>query len=245
MYEALAFSICLHAAAGLAAIASNLWRVAFPTNAPALDIAFAIETPIPPPPPPPPARPKAPEQNNLKTTIAKIPENLFVAPTVIPDAIPIVRAQELTPAPTAIPNGLLEGIEAGILNGVAGGIAGGMEGGVVGGTPDSVAVAEDGRVHIARDKKLPMTPVSQDYPTYPSSAQRRGWEDELVVQYVIGKDGRVRDVTVIVAPAHDVFVDETLRAIRTWRFRPMIRNGEAHEVVHQLTVFFRLYSTAT
>jgi len=103
--------------------------------------------------------------------------------------------------------------------------------------------APDGRVHIARDKKLPMLPLSQVYPNYPEDARMRAWEDELVVRYVIGKDGRVKEVTIISAPQRDVFVDGTVRAIRSWRFKPMIKDGERMEVVHELTVYYRLNQT--
>ena len=44
-------------------------------------------------------------------------------------------------------------------------------------------------------------------------------------------------------PQRNVFVDVTLRAIRSWRFRPMIRDGERLEVVHELTVYYRLNQT--
>jgi outer membrane biosynthesis protein TonB len=37
-----------------------------------------------------------------------------------------------------------------------------------------------------------------------------------------------------------VFDEATVRAIRNWRFRPMIKDGQPTEVVHELTVLFRL-----
>ena len=38
----------------------------------------------------------------------------------------------------------------------------------------------------------------------------------------------------------DIFVDNTVRAIRSWRFKPYIKDGEAQEVVHELTVYYKL-----
>ena len=73
----------------------------------------------------------------------------------------------------------------------------------------------------------------------------RSWEDELVVRYVIGKDGRVKEVIIVQPPQRDIFVDGTVRAIRSWRFKPMIKDGERQEVVHELTVYYRLMEPTT
>jgi protein TonB len=95
-------------------------------------------------------------------------------------------------------------------------------------------------VHVQRDVKLPMVVVSQDYPVYPEDGRLRGIEDALVVRYVIGKDGRVREVTVIEPPKYEMFADAAVKAIRNWRFRPLVEEGEKQEVVHELTVYFQL-----
>ena len=33
----------------------------------------------------------------------------------------------------------------------------------------------------------------------------------------------------------------TVRAIRSWRFKPMIRDGQKQEVIHELTIQYRLH----
>ncbi|HSP16652.1 MAG TPA: TonB family protein [Thermoanaerobaculia bacterium] len=244
LYEALSFSLFVHLIAGGAALVSNLWQVTFPATSPTYTVAFVLAAPPPPPPPPPPPKPLEQKPETITTAMAKLPPNLFVAPTVIPDQIPIVRPEIATPVAFAVPNGVLGGVSDGLDYGVLGGIKGGEAGGKAGGTIGGVAV-DDGRIHIERDKKLPMTPVSQVYPSYPEDARIRAWEDQLVVRYVIGKDGRVKEVTVVSAPERDIFVDVTVRAIRSWRFKPMIRDGERQEVVHELTVYDRLNQPAT
>lgn len=198
-----------------------------------------LEAPPPPPPPPPAARP--PEQKpDITTAKITLPADVL-APTVIPDEIPVVHPQTLPPSAFASAKGVVGGIETGIDQGVVGGSAEGEAGGKIGGTVGGVVTEiPDGRVHIARDKKLPMVPLSQVYPNYPEDARMRAWEDALVVRYVIGKDGRVKEVTIVSPPQRDVFVDGTVRAIRSWRFKPMIKDGERTEVVHELTVYYRL-----
>jgi periplasmic protein TonB len=240
LYEALSFSIAMHGLAAAIALASNLWEVTFPNVSPLYTIAFALTEP-PPPPPPPPAPPKPleikqePVNNN-----ALLAQAAVLAPTIIPDEIPVVKKDSFSNA-FAVPNGTLggipEGIEGGVIGGIRQGESLGKEGGVIGGVGE---LPTDGRVHIARDRKLPMLPLSQVYPSYPEDARVRLWEDDLVVRYIIGKDGRVKDVIVIRPPQRDVFVRGTMNAIRSWRFRPLIKDGEKQEVVHELTVFFRL-----
>lgn len=237
LYEALPFSLAFHGLIGVAALVANVWDVSFPDHSPAQSMAFNLAE-IPPPPPPPPPPPKA-----LATqTVAKVIETPqeIVAPTMIPDAIPELQPQSLIASvPDASAQGVEGGVEGGILGGMIGGMIGGQVGGIIGGTEGAVVVESD-RVVVERDKPLPMYPLSQVYPTYPEEARLRAWEDQLVVRYVIGKNGRVREVTVISAPERPVFIDVTLKAIRTWRFRPMMKDGERQEVVHELTIYYRL-----
>ena len=63
-----------------------------------------------------------------------------------------------------------------------------------------------------------------------------------MVRYVIGKDGRVKEVKVIQPPNHDDFARAAVRAIRSWRFHPFHdpANGDVKEVAHELTVQFRI-----
>ena len=232
----------VHGAAAVTALLSNIWQVTFPTASPAYNVAFILEATPPPSPPPPPPRPL--EQKPEIATIKMAMPADVLAPNVIPDEIPIVKPQIVPLNLLASVKGLVGGIDSGADQGVIDGIAGGEAGGKIGGTIGGVITEPpDGRVHIARDKKLPMIPLSQVYPNYPEDARTRAWEDELVVRYVIGKDGRVKEVTIISAPQRDVFVDGTLRAIRSWRFKPMIKDGEKTEVVHEMTVYYRLNQT--
>jgi TonB family protein len=126
-------------------------------------------------------------------------------------------------------------------------VEGGVEGGLLGGIIGSVVPAAPPEpppqrevVVVERDEPLPMQAISQDYPAYPEQARTRGWEDSLVVRYVIGRDGRVREVTTLRPPAMKIFEEEAHKKIRYWRFTPMIENGEAKEVVHELTVEFKI-----
>jgi protein TonB len=236
LYEALPFSIAVHAIAGLSVLVGSVWTIEFPSQSPSQIASFAIaEPPPPPPPPPPPAAPKAqPAQTAVVQRLADI-----VAPTIIPDEIPEVSSLPIVAE--APPEAIPDGVEGGVPGGVIGGVIDGVAGGEVGGTKDGVlgGVVID-RVVVERDKPLGMFPLSQTFPGYPEDARVRSWEDEIVVRYVIGKDGRVKDVSVVKPPQRDLFVQGTVRAIRSWRFRPLMKNGQRQEVVHELTVFYKL-----
>jgi protein TonB len=228
-YETLPLSITIHALAIAGALGATAWEVVFPEHSPRLNAVYSLTSlPEPPPPPPPPAPPKAQPRPVVQPPI---PDEKIVAPTVIPDSIPVVEKElpVLAPAPEAVEGGVAAGVEGGVGSGEVGGRLGGTVGGIV-----------DGRVHIERDRKLPLIAVSQEYPIYPDEGRLRGYEDALVIRYVIGKDGKVHEVTVIDPPKYKMFAEATTKAIRGWRFRPLVEAGEKQEVVHELTVYFQL-----
>jgi protein TonB len=227
-------SLAAHAAVALAILLKMVWTVAFPATPPKFYASFHIaDTPPPPPPPPPP--PAARPQQATRPDPVPIPREI-VAPTMIPDEIPVVTEA----APPPVEEGVTGGVEGGVEGGEIGGVVGGVEGGVVLPEPAPPPPPDDGRVHIGLDKPLPLEPIEQPYPDYPGAAVKAQLEDRLAVRYVIGTNGRVKDVVVISNPQHEMFIEPTLKAIRRWKFRPMIVDGERREVVHELTVRFKL-----
>jgi protein TonB len=127
--------------------------------------------------------------------------------------------------------------------GIPGGGADGKIDGDIGGKLHGVAsqfFPPDGRVHIERNKSLPLQVVEQEYPAYPEKAKKQQLEDQVIVRYVIGKKGQVIDVQIIDHAKNSLFDDVTVDAIRKWRFRPMIQDGKPVEVVHELAVNFEL-----
>lgn len=239
-YESLPVSIAIHALAIAAIIGAGLWKVTFPDQSPPLMALYNLTAaPTPPPPPPPPAAAKltAPKVQ----TPVRMPEN--VAPTMIPEEIPQVLPSSTLAEIAPVTAGVEGGVEGGIEGGVVGGDLEGVEGGVIGGVVGAVPVADvapPDTVIIRRDQPLPMAPLSQVYPRYPEEARIRGQQDMLVVRYIIGKNGRVREVIVLQKPEREVFEKVTVHAIRNWRFRPFMKDGVAQEVQHELTVFFKL-----
>jgi protein TonB len=235
-YRTLPASLLFHGIAILAVPIGASWTVEFPTHSPGMMVSYNLaEVPPPPPPPPPPAPPK--QQIVPEAKVPEVVPEQIVAPNFIPDQI--VPVTEPPPPPSeAVADGVEGGIEGGVVGGVVGGTPEGVPGGIVGGKLASVV--DDSRVVIPRDEKLELYPLSKNYPVYPGKAQKNRWQDQLVVRYVIGTNGRVKEATIIQPAEREMFDHAALEAIRTWRFRPMIKDGKKVEVVHELTVFFRL-----
>ena len=241
-FQTLPASLLAHGLAfGLVPLLS-MWTVTFPTQSPMLMTAYSLTEPPPAPPPPPPAQapPKAvpvvqPKPNELP------PSQEIFAPQVIPDVIPVVTEVVSLPFEGDNGAGVVGGIEGGLPGGVVGGTTEGMMGGDVGGKEGGeIGSVDSGRVVVPRDATLRMHALSKTYPSYPERARIQRWEDQLVVRYVIGTNGRVKEV-IILDPAHRKIFDEAaVNAIRHWRFRPMIKDGIAMEVEHELTVYFKL-----
>ena len=63
-------------------------------------------------------------------------------------------------------------------------------------------------------------------PTYPESARKRGTEGWVEMAFTVTPTGTVEDIEVRNASPADVFEESATRAIKQWRFEPIVRNGE-------------------
>ena len=136
-----------------------------------------------------------------------------------------------------------------------GGIVGGVPGGVVGGVPIGVlseALGSTRSVPVPA-KTLDPTPVKRIRvasrvaeanlihdvaPTYPPEAGRARIEGTVVLMAVIGKYGTVRDVRV--ESGLPLLAQAAIDAVKQWRYRPYLLNGEPIEVDSQITINFNL-----
>lgn len=134
----------------------------------------------------------------------------------------------------------------------AGGLVGGIPGGVVGGIPDGMlsnVLRDTGRAPVlattSAPKRIrvpaPMTQANLVYdvaPKYPPEAGRARIEGTVVLFAVIGKDGTVQDVRV--ENGLPVLAQAAIEAVKQWRYRPYLLNGEPVEVDSQITINFTL-----
>lgn len=138
---------------------------------------------------------------------------------------PRARVEQSVTGPPAGTGARSGGEAGGVAGGVEGGVEGGRVGGVVGGQGDEVP--EEGGTFIAAvvDRQADLT-NRRDLPAamrrlYPSALQNAGIGGRVVVQFVVGTNGRVDMSTVKVISSTDgAFVEATKRALREFRFRP-------------------------
>jgi protein TonB len=75
-------------------------------------------------------------------------------------------------------------------------------------------------------------------PVYPPLAKTARIQGKVLLEAVIGKDGSVKNLQVISGPP--MLVQSARDAVRQWRYRPYILNGEPIEVDTQISVNFIL-----
>lgn len=67
-------------------------------------------------------------------------------------------------------------------------------------------------------------PIKRVDPVYPPDAARSGTTGYVEVEYSVGPDGKVTDVSVVDAKPGRVFVAAAVKAVKQWEFAP----GETH-----------------
>ncbi|HSB74349.1 MAG TPA: energy transducer TonB, partial [Terriglobales bacterium] len=75
-------------------------------------------------------------------------------------------------------------------------------------------------------------------PQYPAMARDSRLEGDVLLEAVIGTDGSVRDLRVVSGPA--LLVGPAMQAVRQWRYKPYLLNGQPVEVETQIKLQFRL-----
>jgi TonB family protein len=75
-------------------------------------------------------------------------------------------------------------------------------------------------------------------PEYPGVATMNGVEGDVIVHYVIDRNGQVRETMGVVGPVH--LNAAATSAVMQWRYRPFVIDGHLYEVEAQTTLSFRL-----
>ncbi|MBI1355421.1 MAG: TonB family protein [Acidobacteria bacterium] len=199
---------------------------------------FLVAPPPPPPPPPPPQAVVKPK----KVIPREFDAGQLTQPKKIPDKVAIIEEEDLTP---------VAGI-AGVVGGVPGGSAGGSLGGVLGGIiSNTPAVAPPPPPPPV--KKAPPPPparirvggavqkarlLRQVQPQYPPLARQARIQGTVKLTAEIAKDGSIEKLEVI--SGHPLLIPAALQAVKQWRYKPTLLNGQAVEVVTQIDVNFTL-----
>lgn len=77
--------------------------------------------------------------------------------------------------------------------------------------------------------------VEPRYPAIPLQLRKEG---VVELRAIIGTDGTIHSLEVL--SGNPLFIDATINAVRQWRYRPTLLNGEAVEVETRITVTYTL-----
>ena len=75
-------------------------------------------------------------------------------------------------------------------------------------------------------------------PEYPALARQVRVQGTVVLRAVISREGTIENLQVL--SGHPLLVKAAMEAVRQWRYRPYVLNGEPVEVETQVTVNFIL-----
>ena len=137
--------------------------------------------------------------------------------------------------------GELGGVEGGVLGGKVGGTGTGNEGTGTGGVEAPVAPPPpppSGPLRVGGDVKAPVV-IDRSEPSYTEAARKARVQGIVVVEAIIGKDGRVQDVKVV-KPLPMGLAEQAEAAVKRWRFKPGTLNGQPVATIFNLTVNFKL-----
>jgi len=174
-------------------------------------------------------------------TRIQAPTSTF-APTRNSIPTPVHDMQETTPPPPA-PVAAIGGVVGGVPGGVVGGMPIGVPSEVMGAThsvpvpakaPDPTAIK---RVRVP-SRIAEANLVYDVAPTYPPEAGRARIEGTVVLLAVIGKDGSVQEVQV--ESGLPLLAQAAVNAVKQWRYKPYLLDGEPVEVASRITINFTL-----
>ena len=80
--------------------------------------------------------------------------------------------------------------------------------------------------------------VNNPMPVYPVLAKRGRVEGTVRLTATISKDGSVEKVETV--SGHPILEQAAVEAVRKWKYRPTVLNGETVEVVTTIDVVFKL-----
>lgn len=208
----------------------------FTEELPKAQLLTFLVAPPPPPPPPPPAAAAIQKVVRVETELLN---GQLRTPTRIPQKVQMIKEEEAPPITST----------GGVVGGVPGGIPGGQLGGVIGGIVNATS-----QMAAAVPKFVPVVPqrvrISQGVtkgllirrvePTYPPLARSARVQGEVVLSAVISVNGDIENLQLV--SGHPMLVPAAITAVKQWKYKPYLLNGQPTEVETTITVIFTLSS---
>ncbi|HTT19464.1 MAG TPA: TonB family protein [Candidatus Sulfotelmatobacter sp.] len=193
-------------------------------------MTFLVAPPPPPPPPPPAAAPV----KIVKQIQTDIVNGQLRTPTKIPQKVQMIKEDEAPPPVMAT---------TGVVGGVPGGVPGGSMGGVLGSIASAGAVtampkiATPQRVRVSSGVQSGLL-VRKVQPTYPPLARQARIQGTVVLQAQISKTGDIENLQLV--SGHPMLAPAAIEAVKQWKYKPYLLNGEPVEVETTVQVNFSL-----
>ncbi len=165
-----------------------------------------------PPPPPEKEPPKPIEERKLKTKKIPIPD-----PT--PEEPEPIKEPEPEPEPEPLPPDAIALI----------------------GTPAPPPVGATGPLIAGVAGVSNPVLIDKIQPIYPELARKAGIQGKVFLQAIVGRDGAVKDVTVLSTTAPNLgFEQAAMDAVRKWKYKPGEQNGRPVDVYFNVAVDFTI-----
>jgi periplasmic protein TonB len=205
---------------------------------PSQQMVTFLVAPAPPPPPPPPAA-RASATVKVVKVATDIVNGQLRTPGRIPEKVQMIKEAEEPPPITTT---------GGVVGGVPGGIPGGQLGGVIGSI-----ISESSRLAAVPKLSKPAPTVqrvrvSQGVtkgmvvyriePAYPPLAREARIQGVVVLTAIINKDGNIENLQLV--SGHPMLAPAAIDAVKHWRYKPFLLNGQPVEVETTVTVNFRM-----
>jgi protein TonB len=162
--------------------------------------------------------------------VVEVNDTVLRQPTKIPQKVAVIKDEEPPQA------------AAGVMGGVPGGVPGGSMGGVIGGIIGSAknnlpTVATPDRVRVSSGVASGNL-VNKVQPVYPPIARTNRIAGQVILHAIISKSGNIENLQVV--SGHPMLTQAALDAVRQWKYKPYMLNGEPVEVETTIQVNFNL-----
>jgi len=148
--------------------------------------------------------------------------NQLVAPTKIPHNIVMVATKEPPRADFSVADN---------------GFGASSDSGIFGSGAPEVKVAAPKKVNVSGGVMAGMA-ISSPHPTYPPIARAARIQGTVVLEATISKTGTIENLHVVSGPA--MLTQAAVDAVKNWRYRPYLLDGQPTEVETQVNVVFTM-----
>jgi protein TonB len=182
-------------------------------------------------PAPPPATPPTPQPRSPSTPQSNLMGSRLISPPVIPATVTILT--ETTPPPPMVdPNA------AGVRHGVGDAQGRGTVLDSVLGSELALPPPPPAIHHPEVSRMMEGNLIHRVQPDYPVLARQVRVQGQVVLRAMISREGSIENLQVV--SGHPMLIPAAVAAVRQWRYRPYVLNGEPVEVETEVKVNFVL-----